>query len=103
MRLYIHVRPMDADELGLFDDDAKVDAGKSVALFNELFFEAIEDRFPGDDVEIIREPSSGDDVAELVAHGLVFRGDHVLGVVRAIGERLFKQADRWLVKKEAVS
>lgn len=97
MKLYITIQRSEPDYLGPFDDD--IDAQASCDLHNDLLIEQVEAFFPEENNVDIKLDSITS--ASCVGYGWVIQAPKIEHWIENVANRLYKQPDRWLVKKGA--
>jgi hypothetical protein len=99
MKLYITIQRSDADDLGPFDDD--IDAQASCDYFDFLIMHDVKKRFD-DPNEVTASVVFGKvNQAEAIGYGISLPAPKIGDWIDDQMNKLYKQPDRWLVKKGA--
>lgn len=97
MKLYITIQRSEPDDLGPFDDN--IDAQASCDLYDDLLIEQIESFFTeGSNVDIKLDCDTS---ASCEGHGWTIPAPNIERWIENVANKLYKQPDRWLVKKGA--
>lgn len=99
MKLYITIMRSDADDLGPFDDD--IDAQATCDYFDFLIMHEVKYRFDDIAEQVPGVEFKDFTRAEIKGYGLTIPAIQIEDLIEEIIEKLYKQPDRWLVKKGA--
>jgi hypothetical protein len=99
MRLYITIARSEPDDLGPFDDD--VDAQASCYYFDFLIMHDVKKRFDDDSEQPPAIEFRDFNRVEVKGYGFSIPAPKIEDWIDDLMNKLYKQPDRWLVKKGA--